>query len=114
MKILMCYIDHLAKNINDIYIFTKTVSDCIETFPKGSLAIKTPKKDQYFCIDRILKVNDGSLPIFSLDDWVTDGTLRPLTKDERYEVLYKYAQVSIKKIYSIKRKIDKLDKLVKR
>lgn len=110
MKILMRYIDHLTENINDIYIFTKTVSDCIETFPKGSLAIKTKNKDQYFCVGRILKVNDGSLPIFSLDDWVTDGTIRPLTKDEKYEILFKYSQVSIKKIASIKRKIEKLAK----
>ena len=119
MRIPKHSLDLLANKIDDLYLVIKkidtmkTISGPIEWISKNSIAVLVESRDnfpsknykEFFCYGRKGKFNDGSLPIFDLYGLVEDGTVRPLTKDEKYEILEAYSKKAYKNIEKIRKKI---------
>lgn len=114
-------LEYFAKYIEDLYLVTKKVVTSendekeFEWIEKDSIAVLCRGRSSCdymeFCCygrKRASDWNDGSLPIFNLIDLVKSGEVRPLTKEEKYEILSRYAKKMSSKMDKIKTQARKM------
>jgi hypothetical protein len=112
VRIPLHILDLIVEDIDNYYIFTKrfTIVKGDEWINKGSIAhhAKNPPnghpKGRLLCFGRTKNYNDGSLPIYDFIHF--RDYIRPLSKDEKYEILFKYSQKMSSKIKRIKKQIE--------
>jgi len=114
MKIKNSLLDYLVEKIDDLYIVTKRVDvEYDGVIPKNCLAIlRTEYSDkdyrEFWCVNFKRTGMFGCHNFFNLTDLFNEGSIIPLTKDEKYEILLRYAKDSIKKSSMIRKKARKL------
>jgi len=109
IKIPKGYLDIMAKDIDRIYVFTKTYVICKggEYIAKNSLGFRrnSSEWDSLFCIGLKKHINDGTLPRYDFKYF--DGYVRPLSQHEKYELLMKYVGKEAKKLAAILKEAQK-------
>lgn len=114
MRIHNSLLPCLIEEIDNLYVVTTRIEAKYDgIIPKNCLAIfrpKTSKKDykEFWCVDFKRTGMFGSFNYFDLTYYFKSGLVRPLNKDEKYEILLKYAKHNIKKSITVRKKIRKL------